>query len=57
MTAGEDADGDEIVDWGTKVGVKFDFLLPTLRNANLPFIGHSVFLWPPQWQVHTCIKC
>ena len=25
MTAGEDADGDEIVDWGTKVGVKFDF--------------------------------
>ena len=25
MTAGEDADGDDIVDWGTKVGVKFDF--------------------------------
>ena len=25
ITAGEDADGDEIVDWGTKVGVKFDF--------------------------------
>ena len=25
MTAGEDSDGDEIIDWGAKVGVKFDF--------------------------------
>ena len=25
MTAGEDADGDEVIDWGTKVGAKFDF--------------------------------
>ena len=25
ITAGEDSDGDEIIDWGAKVGVKFDF--------------------------------
>ncbi len=25
ITAGEDIDGDEIIDWGAKVGVKFDF--------------------------------
>ncbi len=25
MTAGEDSDGDEIIDWAGKVGVKFDF--------------------------------
>ena len=25
MTAGEDGDGDEIIDWAGKVGVKFDF--------------------------------
>jgi len=25
ITAGEDTDGDEIIDWGAKVGVKFDF--------------------------------
>ena len=25
MTAGEDSDGDEIIDWGGKVGVKLNF--------------------------------
>ena len=25
ITNGEDGDGDEIIDWGAKVGVKFDF--------------------------------
>ena len=25
ITAGEDSDGDEIIDWGGKVGVKFNF--------------------------------
>ena len=25
ITNGEDSDGDEIIDWGAKVGVKFDF--------------------------------
>ena len=25
ITAGEDSDGDEIIDWGAKVGVNFDF--------------------------------
>ena len=25
ITNGEDSDGDEIIDWGGKVGVKFDF--------------------------------
>ena len=25
ITAGEDGDGDEIIAWGAKVGVKFDF--------------------------------
>ena len=25
ITAGEDGDGDEIIDWAGKVGVKFDF--------------------------------
>ena len=25
ITNGEDADGDEIIDWGTKVGVKYNF--------------------------------
>ena len=25
ITAGEDSDGDELIDWGAKVGVKFDF--------------------------------
>ena len=25
ITAGEDSDGDEIVDWGAKLGAKFNF--------------------------------
>ena len=25
ITNGEDSDGDEIFDWGTKIGVKFNF--------------------------------
>jgi hypothetical protein len=25
MTAGEDSDGDEIIDWGVKVGIKLNF--------------------------------